>query len=103
MDSREALVVLNMVDHVGPVRLRHLLNSFGAPEAILKASKSQLLAVHGIGQDTATAISNWETTVDLAAELKRVADFGCHILIPTDEEYPASLRQIYDPPIVLYV
>jgi DNA processing protein len=103
MDSREALVVLNMVDHVGPVRLRHLLNSFGAPEAILKASKSQLLAVHGIGHDTATAISNWETTVDLAAELKRVADFGCHILIPTDEEYPASLRQIYDPPIVLYV
>jgi DNA processing protein len=103
MDSREALVVLNMVDHVGPVRLRHLLNSFGAPEAILKASKRQLLAVHGIGEDTATAISNWETTIDLAAELKRVADFGCHILIPTDEEYPASLRQIYDPPIVLYV
>jgi len=52
---------LNMVDHVGPVRLRHLLDSFGAPEAILKASKSQLLAVHGIGHDTATAISNWET------------------------------------------
>ena len=103
MDSREALVVLNMVDHVGPVRLRHLLNSFGAPEAILKASKSQLLAVHGIGEDTATAISNWETTIDLAAELKRVADFGCHILIPTDEAYPASLRQIYDPPVVLYV
>jgi len=103
MDSREALVVLNMVDHVGPVRLRHLLDSFGAPEAILKASKGQLLAVYGIGEDTATAISNWETTVDLAAELKRIADFGCHILISTDEEYPASLRQIYDPPIVLYV
>jgi DNA processing protein len=103
MDSREALVVLNMVDHVGPVRLRHLLDSFGAPESILEASKSQLLAVHGIGEDTATAIANWETTVDLAAELKRVADFGCHILISSDEEYPASLRQIYDPPIVLYV
>jgi DNA processing protein len=103
MDSREALVVLNMVDHVGPVRLRHLLDFFGTPEAILRASKSQLLAVHGIGEDTATAIANWETTIDLAAELKRVADFGCHILISSDEEYPASLRQIYDPPIVLYV
>ncbi len=103
MESREALVVLNMVDHVGPVRLRHLLDFFGAPEAILKASKSQLLAVHGIGHDTATAIANWETTIDLAAELKRAADFGCHILISSDEEYPALLRQIYDPPIVLYV
>jgi DNA processing protein len=103
MDSREALVALNMVDHVGPVRLRQLLEFFGAPEAILKASKSQLSAVHGIGEDTATAIANWETTIDLAAELKRITEFGCHVLISSDEEYPALLRQIYDPPIVLYV
>jgi DNA processing protein len=103
MDSREALVALNMIEHVGPVRLRQLLDFFGAPEAILKASRSQLLAVHGIGEDTATAIANWETTIDLAAELKRAAEFGCRILISSDEEYPPLLRQIYDPPIVLYI
>jgi len=103
VDSREALVALNMIEHVGPIRLRQLLEIFGDPTAILKASKGQLLKVHGIGEDTATAISNWETTVDLAAELKRVTEFGCHILIQADEEYPELLRQIYDPPIVLYV
>jgi DNA processing protein len=103
MDSREALVALNMVDHVGPVRLRQLLDFFGAPEAILNASRSQLLQVHGVGEDTATAIANWETTIDLAAELKRIAEYGCRIVIPADEEYPPLLRQIYDPPIVLYV
>jgi DNA processing protein len=103
VDSREALVALNMIDHVGPIRLRQLLEVFGDPAAVLKASKSQLLRVHGIGEDTATAISNWETTVDLAAELKRISEFGCHIVIQSDEEYPELLRQIYDPPIVLYV
>src|ERR1019366_10391994 len=48
-------------------------------------------------------ISTWEKSVDLAGELKRVADFGCHVLISSDENYPALLREIYDPPLVLYV
>ena len=35
--------------------------------------------------------------------MKRISEFGCHILVPADEEYPRLLREIYDPPIVLYV
>jgi DNA processing protein len=103
MTPAEALVALNMVDHVGPVRLRQLLDHFGDPMSVLRASRAQLKAVRGIGEDTADAIADWEKTVDLAAELKRIADFGCRILTQDDSEYPASLRQIYDPPIVLYV
>ena len=103
MDSREALVTLNMVEHVGPVRVRQLLEHFGEAPAILRASRQQLHQVRGIGADTADAIAAWEKTVDLAGELKRIADFGCHVLTQTDEEYPESLRHIYDPPILLYV
>jgi DNA processing protein len=36
-------------------------------------------------------------------ELKRIADFGCRIVIQDDPEYPELLKQIYDPPVVLYV
>jgi DNA processing protein len=103
MDSREALVALNMIEHVGPVRMRQLLEHFGEAPAILSASKSQLLHVRGIGEETAESISNWEKSVDLAGELKRIADFGCHVLTQADENYPPSLREIYDPPIVLYI
>lgn len=103
MDSREAHVALNLIEGVGPVRVRQLLEHFGEAPAILSASKSQLLQVRGIGEDTAEAISKWEQTVDLAGELKRIAEFGCRIVIQADEEYPASLREIYDPPIALYV
>lgn len=103
MDSREAHVALNLIEGVGPVRVRQLLEHFGEAPAILSASKAQLLQVRGIGEDTADAISMWEQSVDLGGELKRIADFGCRIVIQSDAEYPASLREIYDPPIALYV
>jgi DNA processing protein len=103
MDSREALVALNMIEHVGPIRVRQLLEHFGEAPKILSASKSQLLRVRGIGEETADSIAGWEKSVDLAAELQRLADSGCKIVIQTDDNYPAMLREIYDPPVVLYV
>ena len=103
MDSREALIALNLIEHVGPVRARLLLEHFGDAPKILAASKSALLRVRNIGDETAEAISNWEKTIDLGGELKRISDFGCHVLIQSDEKYPAMLREIYDPPLVLYV
>jgi DNA processing protein len=103
MEPHEALVALNMIEHVGPVRVRQLMDHFGEAPAILKASRDQLMRVQGIGQETAEAIAGWEKNIDLAAELKRISEFGCHIVTRGDQEYPELLRQIYDPPIVLYV
>ncbi len=84
MDSREALLALNLIDHVGPVRVRQLLEKFGDAPAILRASRQQLLHVNGIGEDTADSIASWEKHIDLGAELKRVADFGCRIVTQAD-------------------
>jgi len=103
MDSREALIALNLIEGVGPVRARSLIEHFGEAPKILAASKHELLRVRNIGDDTAEKISGWEKSIDLAGELKRITDFGCHVLISSDENYPASLREIYDPPLVLYV
>ncbi|MBX3745090.1 MAG: DNA-processing protein DprA [Verrucomicrobiae bacterium] len=103
MEVREALVALNMVEHVGPVRLRHLLDHFGDACAVLGASRDALMRVSGVGSDTAEAIAGWERSVNLAAELRRVEEFGCRVIVQDDAEYPALLREIYDPPIVLYV
>ena len=54
-----------------PITTRQLLAHFEEASAILKASKSQLLRVQGIGQETAEAIAGWESRVDLPGELKR--------------------------------
>jgi DNA processing protein len=103
MDQKEALIALNMVEHVGPVRARLLLEHFGDAPRILRASRHELLRVRNVGEETADAITGWEKTIDLAGELKRIQEFGCHALIQSDGDYPEILRHIYDPPLVLYV
>ncbi len=103
MTQTEACIALNMVPKMGPVRLRKLLAAFGTPQAILTARPGDLRQIDGIGTDVAEAIASWEKIVDLDNELKRVADFGAHVLTQTSPDYPASLREIHDPPIVLYV
>lgn len=103
MEAKEAFVALNMIDNVGPVRVRQLLERFGDSVSILSAGVQQLLRVEGIGEETAHAIAHWEDQVDLAGELGRIKEFGCHILTQADEAYPPLLRHIYDPPVVLYV
>jgi DNA processing protein len=103
VNAREALVALNMVEHVGPVRLRQLLEHFPDAPAILQASREALARVPGIGQETAAAIAHWENTVDLVGELRRITEYGCEVMTGGDAEFPALLREIYDPPMVLYV
>ena len=103
MTPQKAFIALNLIEHVGPVRVRQLLDHFGEATAILRANKQQLLQVRGIGEETAEAICGWENGADLTGELKRIAEFGCHVLTQADAEYPELLRQIYDPPIALYV
>jgi DNA processing protein len=103
MDAKDALIALNMIDHVGPVRLRQLLEHFADPPAILAAGRDRLLRVGGIGLETADSIASWESTVDLQGELRRIREFGCSVVTQLDEEYPPMLREIYDPPVVLYM
>ncbi len=103
MNSKEALIALNMAEHVGPIRVRRLLEYFGDAASVLRASREKLMSVKGIGAEAADSIAQWESRIDLKGELKRIADFGCHVISQEDGEYPDLLKEIYDPPIVLYV
>jgi DNA processing protein len=103
MTPTEACIALNMLPTIGPVRLRKLLEVFKNPERILMAKRGELRGVEGIGNEVAEQISNWEATVDLAAELERVREFGATVIIQDSPSYPKSLREIHAPPIVLYV
>jgi DNA processing protein len=99
----EACIALNMVPKLGPVRLRRLLDVFETPQRILVAKSSELRGVEGIGPEIADSIAHWESLVDLSAELGRIADFGAHVVTQSDAGYPPLLREIHNPPIVLYV
>jgi DNA processing protein len=103
VNATEACIALNMLPTVGPVRLRNLLEVFKTPERVLAAKRSELRKAEGIGGEVADQISNWESIVDLSAELERVREFGATVITQASASYPKSLREIHAPPIVLYI
>src|SRR5215467_5286696 len=103
MNATDACIALNMLPTVGPVRLRKLLEVFIEPQQILAAKRSELRNVEGIGSEVADQISNWESSVDLGAELDRIREFGASVITQQSPSYPKPLREIHAPPIVLYV
>lgn len=100
--SLEALLALNMLPKIGPVRVRRLIEAFGDPARVLGASVDQLLRVDGIGHETAAILHRWQDHADPATEIREAGERGIHILTASDAPYPAPLQQVYDPPLVLY-
>lgn len=103
MTETEASIILNMLPHLGPVRFVRLKEHFGSAEAILSAKGNDLRQVEGVGSEVSESILRWEQQVDLSKEIASVTALGARVLIAGDAEYPPLLREIYDPPIVLYI
>ncbi|MBK1830165.1 DNA-protecting protein DprA [Verrucomicrobiaceae bacterium R5-34] len=103
MNTREAIIALNMLPKIGPVRVRRMLDQFGSAEKILTADTNSLMRVDGIGSETAEIIRDWENRIDLSQELAEVERRGLSIVTQEDAEYPEALKLSYDPPLVLYV
>jgi len=103
MQEQEAWLALNMVPHVGPAAFALLLERFGSVRRILKAPLKALESVHGIGPVTARAICSFPAEETVARERKRMAARGLRFITLRDAEYPALLREIAQPPPVLYI
>ncbi len=88
---------------IGPTTFIRLLERFGCPDRILGASVSELVKTNGIGFKTAERIAATRNTFDTAAELEKAHKLGVWIIHLRDERYPPVLKQIYDPPPVLYI
>src|SRR3989338_2665002 len=102
MTRLEALISLNMVGEIGTIRLKRLLEYFGQPENILKAPQEKLTAIFGIGEKIAQKIRALKKE-DLDKEFALVKKLGLKIVAQDDKGYPENLKNIYDPPMVLYV
>ncbi len=92
LSSLEGLTNLN--------RLR-LLAQFGTPESVFYASSEEISRVEGLsrGQTALVANKNMDETERILGECERL---GLRILTLQDAEYPARLRNIFDPPVLLY-
>lgn len=103
MNDRHALITLNMTEGIGPVGVRSLFEKLGSYSAIMDADEKTLSAAPGIGRETARKIISGKTKMNPEAETEAAAKLGVRIVTCIDSEYPRSLLQIHDPPLVLYV
>lgn len=103
MNELETLIVLNMVPDLGSVRLRGLLEKFGSPQNVLAAPQKKLRKVFGIGEVISRNIVEVTERTDLKKEFDLMKECGVRIITMFDRDYPSNLKNIYDPPILLYV
>ena len=102
MDELAYWVGFNKVLGIGPARLRALLDFFGT---IAEAWHADVSSYQEVGLDR-RSISNLlaaRTSLDLAGELERLERAGVSVLTWDSSDYPINLRNIYDPPPVIYV
>ncbi len=103
MNSTDAFLALNLLPGIGPIRVRRLLERFRSPERILMAAPAELTQTPGIGTEMASQIARWEDVIDLPEERRRMQDHGISALTLDDDAYPAALKEIHDPPFLLYI
>ncbi|MBI2941893.1 MAG: DNA-protecting protein DprA [Chloroflexi bacterium] len=102
MDERAYWVCLSQVSGIGPVRFQRLIAHFGTAAAVWKAAPVDLVRA-GLDQRTAEAIIAQRASLDPDAVWSRIRQRGVEVLRLSDDAYPARLREIHDPPPVLYL
>jgi DNA processing protein len=103
MNDKEKLIVLNMVEDLGSVRIQNLLRHFGSLDKIFKAGESELKKAENIGPKIAFRIIQSVKEIDIKKELGLIKKAGVKVITFLDAEYPVNLKNIYDPPMLLYV
>jgi DNA processing protein len=95
-------VELNMTPGIGPRAAAKLLERFGSADAVYKATRAELEHLR-LPPEAVDTIIGRDLRPRAEAEIQEVRKLGGDILLLDDGVYPPSLREIYDPPIVLYV
>src|SRR5215469_12603084 len=101
-DQHLGWLALALTPGLGARMAGKLLREFGSPEAIFSASLTALEAQR-LPAAVAQALNSRQPLSDAARELAAVQAFGCRLLTWDEPEYPARLREIYDPPPLLYL
>ena len=102
MSETKYWVAFNKIPGIGRVRFALLEKHFGALEAAWKASPGELKAA-GLDQRSVTSVTSTAPKIDPDQEMERLQTLGVKALTWNDLSYPKRLKEIYDPPPVLYI
>lgn len=94
-------LALKLVPGLGTRRFGLLIEQFGTPQDILRAPPAEIEAA-GISGSVARSIASGCTFDDAVDQHQRMLDYGATLIPITDPRYPPRLREIFDPPVVLF-
>jgi len=103
MDDLEGLLRLNMISGIGTITYRNLIKHLGSVKSILDCQKDKLEQIPGVGPKIAEKIVSGSKAADVDKEIKRAEKENVKIIPFSSDQFPHNLKQIYDPPLVLYI
>ena len=99
----KSLIHLNLIPGIGNHTIRRLLAAFGSAEKSLAATSEELAQIDGLTPDVRQQLIDGRSHAPLAQELALIEQHQCHIVTINDDAYPPLLKQIHDPPVLLYI
>jgi DNA processing protein len=97
-----AWMALTLTPGMGPTRIWRAMGRLGTAARLFDASLTELEGL-GIPASSAQFIFGGKALEAAEDEISRVTEAGGMVVTPEDDSYPARLREIYDPPAVLWV
>jgi DNA processing protein len=94
-------LALKLVPGLGTRTSNKLLDRFRSPQAIFRASRTELEGA-GVSGAVAQSIASGCTFDDAAAQQEKMIETGATLITIGDPRYPPPLREIFDPPILLF-
>lgn len=94
-------IALSQVPGVGSKRFKILLENFESAEKVWKAADKTLQQI--LDKSVYNSFSQFRSETDPQKLLKEILDKDIKVVTLSDENYPILLKQIFDPPPVLYV
>src|ERR1041384_5034469 len=94
-------LALKLVPGLGARTSGKLLDRFRSPQAIFRASRTELEGAGGSGA-VAQSVARGCTFEDAAVQQEKMVECGAVLVTIGDSRYPQPLREIFDPPILLF-
>ena len=95
-------LALTLTPGLGPTKSKKLVEHFGSLEALFRASLTELEAT-GMQAVSAQAIATGKSAELAREEIAKASEGGATLVCIDDPAYPPRLKEIYDPPLVLYM
>ncbi len=102
MDELKHWVAFHRVSGLGPTRFGKLENYFGSMKDAWNSDESEMILA-GLDTRTAREASLAKESIDPDGEMERLEQAGVEAIHLRSDNYPHRLREIYDPPSVIYV